>query len=748
VDNNPESYSVEILVGWKTGHEISIVELGINRGSYEHVLEPPPAARLFFERVDDTLQLKENLERYFRVALLGISGSGKTQLARRWFAECRSQYTFAWWLRGDSREVLEGDIAALAPLVGLGRERIDTTQQASAVRAKLEQSSGWLIVVDNAVSPDELFDLLPGGDGHLILTSQDQSWVGVVDGLTIPPWSDADAMAMLRKSPALKSASDWHLIELVHLCAGLPLTVDQAASYIAKTNLPLDSYLTLLKSRRVDTIKAMTGGRGGLIEAIEVAIETAGSDAREVLAMLATVAPGPFLLTAMPSVDDGADDVWDLMRLQTALGELRSFSLAHREGDVVVAHELVLDVVRASLDDLQRYVAFARALMTVAQKIPERPRESYEWPAFEQVLPHVLTLIDVSKQGVPPGTRTALVHIINRTAQYFGGRGDVERAVAMFARAVELSEHLRGDDLATLGSVVHNFANVIADTGKFSEAENLHRIALDLKRRALGHEDLVVGVSHGALGEVLQNQGNWPEAISNYEQALAIYRLVGDKAWIANGLIDVAGVAVHEDRLGSAHSLLLEAIAESDSVDSLPESVTARLRLADLYRFQGDLPKAASLARQARVMSKQRGALAQFAEATLTQAAVLAQLERYDSADALVAQAVSVPSEVFATGKVSVAKQLGNFGFGIAMGGRPDLGVPRLIDSQETLESLLPADQEDIAVARLMTAKAMAMRMDLAGAAGRLRQLLADARAGSEAAAEAAELLEEWGQNE
>jgi tetratricopeptide (TPR) repeat protein len=567
----------------------------------------------------------------------------------------------------------------------------------------------------------------------------------LLDRHNVEPWTDEDAKGVFRTSPALRGASDEELTELVRLCGGLPLVLDQVASYVAKTGISVPGYSSLLDARRVDTMRAYRGPGTNLVEAIELALDKAGADACEILAMLSFVNPGPFVLDAIPvfETEDGADS-WDPLRLEAALGELRGFSLVLRDGNVVVAHELVLDVVRASLVGGRRYAAFARALWTVAAQMPDRPRESYEWVTAEQILPHALALI-ASATGdlLSQPTVGVLSHIMSRIAQYFGGRGDFRRASELFSSAMSvLAKHGGVDELAQAGSVAHNFANVIADLGDFEQAEKLHRQALEIKAKALGPNALIVGVSHGALGDCLEHQNKWAESATHYEQALAIYRESGDDAWIANGLVDLAGVAHREGRTEEARSLLRQAVEIADSVSSLPESVSARLRLVELEREEGDLGRAAALAREARMLARARDAPTQAAEATLTQATILAQMGRYEAAAVLVARLAELPEKAVALYPADYAKRLGNFGYALALGGRPDLAIPPLVASQEALESLLPSGHESLTVARLLTAKAMMLHGELDSAADRLQQILASDSADPEPRDEADSLLQ------
>lgn len=77
------------------------------------------SARLAIVRGEASKRLEQTRASRSRVALLGLSGSGKTELARQWFVSRPAKYAFRWWVRGYNRETLVNDLASLAPLLGL-----------------------------------------------------------------------------------------------------------------------------------------------------------------------------------------------------------------------------------------------------------------------------------------------------------------------------------------------------------------------------------------------------------------------------------------------------------------------------------------------------------------------------------------------------------------------------------------------------------------------------------------------------
>jgi hypothetical protein len=104
-------------------------------------------------------------------------------------------------------------------------------------------------------------------------------------------------------------------------------------------------------------------------------------------------------------------------------------------------------------------------------------------------------------------------------------------------------------------------------------------------------------------------------------------------------------------------------------------------------------------------------------------------------------RSLDVWQEVHAASPVRYAQALGNYGYGLVLSGRSDLALQPLQESQAQLEQLLPADDETVAVARLLTAKAHAFLLHLQSALELLMAVVEDAQPGSDAAGEAVDML-------
>src|SRR5688500_10592837 len=123
------------------------------------------------------------------LALHGLGGVGKTQLAGEYAHRFREHYRLIWWLRAEESTTLLFDFLQLAArLTGRSAQTTAPEDLVAAGRAALDRRDDWLLVFDNAQGPAALAPFLPpAGRGHVLVTSRNPNWRGVARSVQVHP---------------------------------------------------------------------------------------------------------------------------------------------------------------------------------------------------------------------------------------------------------------------------------------------------------------------------------------------------------------------------------------------------------------------------------------------------------------------------------------------------------------------------------------------------------------------------------
>ncbi|MBB5966705.1 tetratricopeptide repeat protein [Planomonospora venezuelensis] len=535
----------------------------------------PAPTRLFGGRV----QAMKDLVRAFTVgwsggplrvvALWGLAGVGKTQLALAYAARRRPKLEVGWLVPAADRVAAVAALAELAERLGVG----DADQERACRRVVdlLAGRANWLLIFDSVLDPAVLADLLPTGPGQVLIVSTRPDWGDLARSLKVPPLSREDSIELLQAFRGRPSGQEPNseegesLAQVAEELGGLPLALRQAGAYAKATALTWTKLLERYHESRTEILTLARGVPVNYPAAVTVTwrlalrrVDRTCRPAGQLLRLLAHFAAAPIprdlplrQVTALPRALRRA--AAGPLRLDEAVAVLLSSSLVtatdpddDSPGSDLSVHQLVQAVVRDHIGADTSGITGPRSLLSQLPRASQRwgthrwleaaasvllaatPEENHDarvWPRYAALLPHAQAVSARSDrlELLSPAI-AALQHLYG---EYLDRRRQDAAARQLLEQALRARTRLLGDDhldtlktMSLLGFVLHR------DPGQLQRAHDLALQAVAAHQQRYGSGDLNAFMLMHNLAHTLGVLGEWKEARLVDEKVLRGRRLM------------------------------------------------------------------------------------------------------------------------------------------------------------------------------------------------------------------------------
>ncbi|KAM6516645.1 hypothetical protein FALCPG4_014823 [Fusarium falciforme] len=610
---------------------------------------PFPPDPEFVERTDILLWLRDQTAQSgSRAALVGLGGIGKSQVAIHHAHAVRraSPDTWVFWVHASSVARFEEAYRNIADKLQLPGRDDPQRNVLRLVHAWLcdEENGPWMMVLDNADSVEVFFpsrgahgsrdqplaSFLPKtGRGSIIITSRNTDAAERLAGLdatyNVPTMEKSQALQLLQIRLGEDGAEDnVAMSELVDVLNYMPLAITQAAAYIKRRGPRMSVSAYLDEFRRSDKKRANLLNRdAGDLRRDESAsnsivttwqitfdqIRRERPSAADLLSFMSFFNPQGIPESALQAYacgrgPDGEGDLDENLDedLNEDLETLRGYSLVAvtADSESFEMHALVQFCTRvwlSSFCDTQRWEG--KFLKVMSELYPSGEYEN--WATCQCLDPHVEVVVKKERRERKEVLRWA--RLLTNIGWYRWMRGRYEEAEQMHRRALDGCEKVLGREHPDTLTSVSNLASVLQSQGKYAEAELMNRRVLEGSEKVLGgeHPDTLTSVNN--LGLVLQYQGKYEEAEPMNRRALeGREKVLGREhpdtlASVGN----LASVLQYQGKYEEAEQMNRRALEGYEKVlgREHPHALTSVGNLGSVLQYQGKYEEAEQMIRRA-----------------------------------------------------------------------------------------------------------------------------------------------------
>jgi tetratricopeptide (TPR) repeat protein/cellulose biosynthesis protein BcsQ len=539
----PEKEAVDRLLrllGMSTSREIHHEGLPYYPGSEPKIDRSPARNVRFTGRDKDLQELREKLREHgrtvvFPVALQGLGGVGKTQIALEYVHRFKSDYDLVWWLDCSQPAFVD------TSLLDLGQSMHDSlgvtiqvaeslADQTKLVLHLLEQGRAgprWLLVYDNAEDIEAIRRLLPDRGGHVLITSRNRAWSEQAQSLPIEVFTRAESVAHLRAR--VPSITREEAEQVADVLDDLPLAVALAGAWLAETGFTVSGYLAELERQAPEALSL--GQLADYPKPLSAAWDLSLNRLRERSAAAARLFElcavmearialdllySPTMARVLEPYDPALSEKIVIGRTVQEINRLALIKLDSAAQRVHV-HRLVQAVVQGRMSEEQLAAARRDVQEVLAGARPRRDVDDPEtWSRYRLIWPHLEPSQAMTSEEEP--VRQLFVDRV----RYLWLRHDLDRARDLAAETAQAWEvMLAAKPAPAVGAALRrqllhlwfNLANILRDMARFDEARTLDEAVLAEQREMLGSEHPHTLMTAGSLAGDLRALGQYRDAL-------------------------------------------------------------------------------------------------------------------------------------------------------------------------------------------------------------------------------------------
>jgi tetratricopeptide (TPR) repeat protein len=544
------------------------------------------------------------------VAIQGLSGVGKTQLAVEYANRYANEYDLVWWVPCDDAEAMRGAMAELTARAGMADAAQEPDDRNWAelfdVLRRRERFARWLLIFDNAGEPGDIKDLIPPLVGDVLVTTRSSRWEVSGELLELDVFDRAESIEFLRRRMRRFTAVAAH--RLAEGVGDLPLLLEHAV----ESRVAVNVYLARLDSEPLALLDDQPADYHASIASVwRTTVEQLRADAPDALDLLRCLAFFGTDPVPRESLERGSY-IADIsihamlrepLRLAAAIVKLRRAGLLRMRPGTrsLTVHRItrcvVRDlVVRSGVAEEERVRHDVHLLLAAADLLT--PEDPATWRSYEELRGHVVA------SGIAACSQEPVRKFVVNVVRYLNAAGDPRAALAMANRTLARWDADAVDDRPGVADsrVAMRIAKAEAlfAQGKRPEAFGLWQQSLAAMRSDRRRWTAEIVGLEGMSGAWFRITGNFEEALAADQESVRVHAVeFGDDDprtfGTVNSLVtDLALSGSGAEATAAARSVYRNCVAFYTDAGH-PAVLAARNVLGRCRWLSGDYAEAASI---------------------------------------------------------------------------------------------------------------------------------------------------------
>ncbi len=484
-------------------------------------------------RIHEILKPQPNSITFSSLALNGIRGIGKTQVAVEYAYRYHFDYTSVFWINAETYDTIMASYQTIASCLDLlDKKGLDLNNLIFRLSRWLNVHSKWLLVIDGVEDLKLMSQFLPNvRRGSILFTTYLPTLDTLAQTIEVEPLTMIEGAQFLLKRANIATSEQqlpktllMRAKEVANKMGGVPLALDQVGGYMSITRCSSENIAQQLHEHPLSIL----GERFSLLSHPLSIVDTF-TNTLEKVRQSNPVAADLFTLCIFLShypipeklfidgevfwgmnIDKSLKENYDFFN--HLLKDLLAYSLIQRNvttATVTIPRPIQI-AFRAKLPEAIAYSWIRKINKALLYFFRKDYKNASLWSLYDAFLPHVEECIQQGKAWATPSKE--VVSLIISVVAYLLMRTRYQKAEKMLQLALNLQEEFFAEDKGCQLSIISKFSLLYIEQGYYEKAEIFIQKALSLyaQSKEENHQDVLV--LYGLLSQIYREQERYEEA--------------------------------------------------------------------------------------------------------------------------------------------------------------------------------------------------------------------------------------------